>query len=625
MIKEIFLGTDTKGFESVKTNKKDIIQNISRVNIFIGPNNSGKSRLIRTFFSDDDFCFSQIKLNDLNIFLSDIKKTIESAYRGTGVSFSVTISPIADQITQIPYSTIKQNRFAEFIQSIIRNIEIVITNTYRRRSNEENEFLTKMENARIHLNEILDADSKYEFQKYYIPILRGLRPIQFKDGDTYDGTMDVYRLRTFSDYFKKLNLPNAKIVQDSIFTGLEIYGDVKRKLLQKKDERNKIQQFEKFLKENFFPDKDISLIPEIDKDVLLVGIGDNKEPERELYHLGDGIQAIIQMLYPIFMRKGENAIFFIEEPELSLHPGMQRLFLNTLLSDDFASMQFFLTTHSNHFLDITNDDDNISIYSFKKSQEGKFQIRTLDGPENHVLNEIGVRNSSVFLANCSIWVEGITDRKYIRRFLDVYKKKHSKTHYLEDLHYTFVEYAGSNIVHWDFNDADNKESDNINALRHNNKIFLIADSDIDNNGKTSKYKAKLHEGLRVALEENFHLTEGKEIENMLSAKVISRIIEEYENSDSLEFKVDFNSTRKLKSFNSEEKISKPIYWKYNVGEYIDKNLKGRKHTYQERTTVRYKDAFCEKAIKNINSTDDLSEEALKLCKKLMKFIEESNA
>ena len=66
---------------------------------------------------------------------------------------------------------------------------------------------------------------------------------------------------------------------------------------------------------------------------IFVKIGGREE--RELHNLGDGINALILVLYKLFTAD-KGAWIFIEEPELNLHPGLQRIFLQTLLRDPWV-------------------------------------------------------------------------------------------------------------------------------------------------------------------------------------------------------------------------------------------------------------------------------------------------
>lgn len=68
------------------------------------------------------------------------------------------------------------------------------------------------------------------------------------------------------------------------------------------------------------------------------------------------------------IKENENILVFIEEPEQLLHPGFQRKLIEVLLNcEDFSNFQFFFTSHSNHFLDITLDYDDVSIFTIKNS------------------------------------------------------------------------------------------------------------------------------------------------------------------------------------------------------------------------------------------------------------------
>ena len=208
-----------------------------------------------------------------------------------------------------------------------------------------------------------------------------------------------------------------------------------------------------------------------------------------------------------------------------MHPSFQRAFLEVLCEHD--QHQYFITSHSNHFLDMTLDFENISVFHFSKEKEvveGKpnFKVRTTSTRDHRLLFDLGVKNSSVFLSNSTIWVEGIADRFYLRAYMKKYieelkddkaDEKKILSSFREDYHYSFVEYQGANLTHWNF-DQNDENSDNILTTSICGNVFLIADGDISNKGKGNR--AAIYKKM---LGERFHELPVKEIENLIPEKI----------------------------------------------------------------------------------------------------------
>ena len=233
------------------------------------------------------------------------------------------------------------------------------------------------------------AFTRYREQtRYYIPMLRGMRPpatptnAALEPGQ--DGN-DTYELRTYQDYFSQAGWPSKKPDAEPanigagyqqrprIFTGLGIYADMQRRLLSPlQAERDSIRVYEQFLSQQFFSGAPVTLTPALhkydadkrsDNDVVYLKIGDSKD--HPIYDLGDGMQSLIICTYPIITELSDGALFFLEEPDLCMHPSLQRIFLNVLRRyHQDKGHQFFLTTHSNHLLDLLEDEQLVSIYSF---------------------------------------------------------------------------------------------------------------------------------------------------------------------------------------------------------------------------------------------------------------------
>ncbi|MCU7746728.1 AAA family ATPase, partial [Priestia megaterium] len=480
------------------------------------------------------------------------------------------------------------------------------------------EFKKVLEDYQIQINEIIPSDEeeyRMNFKRVYVPTLRGLRGYRDTVHNNNDNT-DIYKDRTQNDYFREFSDPLE------IHTGLNLYNEITDMLLGSVQQRYNMLKFQEFLSQSFFEGQQVTITPARHSDIIKVKIG--TETEKNIFDLGDGIQSLIILTFPLFKFLGENLLLFVEEPELYLHPGMQRKFMEIIMDKQFAHHQFFFTTHSNHFLDMTLDMDKVSVYKFKKELgehsgsvteeiDATFSIENVSNEDRSVLQELGVKNSAVLLSNCTIWVEGITDRFYIRRFLKVFQESNPNLkQFKEDIHYSFVEYSGGNITHWSFLDDYEKESDesqvSMNADKICSTLFLISDKDGDE-------KQPRQEKLKEVLGERYYCLECKEIENILSADTIREVIAEYEQGTIEHLK--------KKEFTQED------YRNQYLGTFIDgllpKETRKRKGKYAARSgTIASKLEFCKRAINRIDSYEQLSQEAKDLTKAIYEFIKLNN-
>ncbi len=214
-------------------------------------------------------------------------------------------------------------------------------------------------------------------------------------------------------------------------------------------------------------------------------------------------------------------------------------------------------------------------------------------------------------------MEGITDRLYFRHFLEIYQQSlpSSSQRFLEDVHFSFVEYGGGNITHWSFLDSN----EGINAERLCGRLMLISDSD---DAADRSKKAKRHEQLKTVLEDRFLCLECREVENLLVPDVLKSVIREYEGDDVelKDFQQDAYKTRYLGTFIESSVLINESTRTASSGR---PSAKGKKRS-KGSGTIKDKDVFCRKAISHIKSVDDLSPEALKTVKRIYDFIAEQN-
>lgn len=613
MTKYILLNNDDKNIENYYDylgNKLLNIGPLKKLNLLVGTNNSGKSRFIRNLIkktskavlyvsSEQDEGKYEFKRKVDYIINSFCKEKFDSIDSPNSIKFKEKLESekYIDKLMKI------LNLLEPFEESFKENLlnEAVITLD----SNISKELLTKDD-------------------FYYIPILRGIENFEkyFKLDSISNIQMtisDFNKLNDYTDLAKKIytlkTVTEYGISRNSVFTGEDFHNYVVDILLGDEDGRNKFHEFEKFIDDNFYDGEGFSINANKEKRCLMVKVKNDKE--HEIYHLGDGIKQLIVILYQIFLHKDEEYTFYIEEPEINLHPGFQRKLMELLMSDMFKKHTYFINTHSNHIIDIINDYDDVALFKFTKGE--KLIISKITNNNVSLLNELGIRSSSIFLSNCTIWVEGISDRIYLKKYLDLYfKHQQIENLYKENIHYSFVEYQGNNITHWNFDvENDSEEQINIKWLSHN--AFLIVDNDNAASNPSGKKNLR-HNSLEKILNDNFYKLKYREMENLISLDILEKMLKTDNNLHELTFK-RYNSPQ-TKHLYEQKRISNPNAY---LGEFIEDTYSGIKRYRTDKSkTVKNKAEFAKKICDEINDWDDLTEEAKNLTVSVFNFIKRNN-
>lgn len=442
-------------------------------------------------------------------------------------------------------------------------------------------------------------------KRTYIPTLRTARTL--KDNKSNYEVPDLFSATIINDY----ELAKSNVI---VHTGLALYNAIDEKRNSEIDDREEFERFEVFLSETFFNGKPVRVVPNRRKINILVAVD---REERALPHLGDGIQAIILLLYPLFIAP-KGAWFFIEEPETHLHPGFQRLFIKTVAAHPVLlqkKLTVFLTTHSNHLLDFAIDEaKNINLFTFRKTlgEAGKasYQVQLTVPHDLACLTALGVQNSSVFLSNCTIWVEGITDRIYLKAYLKAYLEHRRQTFsLLEGLHYSFLEYAGANVSHYAFGAGPQRVTvtdgalRDIQALSISNRIMLIADQDAGKETKHDRLTSQQHTGFEYVV------LPTREIENLLTPEVIVAALKKLYPKQA----GNFDAGQLKQGLYKSTYLARHLQGKFA-------NLPASFMADSGTVASAKKRQFAEAAAEAITSWDMLSDEAKKLTEQVFKFI-----
>lgn len=577
----------------------------SKLNLLIGPNNSGKSRFARTLITSDD---NELLIHDqeTSYKLKEQYKFILDLFQKDVTVNGVNGSTLHSFIEGLLFSKNELNKNFTAIKNLIHEASDV----NRNRSGGPHPHIYPEMQRHVRSSRYNPPTGELNIKtdvQYYIPILRGMRPLNTSN--------DYYLERTIKDYFPS-GLNNLNII-----TGHDIYELLASHLLGKPEQREKIKNYERLLSSEFFNGEEITLIPEYGKDTVAVKLG--SADQFPIYDLGDGLQQIIIITSAAYLNS-EESTFTIEEPEISLHPGLLRQLALFLLNH--TSHTYFITTHSNSLIDLAELNSDITISRFRKNHESNgFTIKN-GIKDREILLDLGVKASSLYLSNATIWVEGITDRIYLKSFMTNYinhaedDEKEILQSYIENYHYSFVEYQGGTLGHWCFSDEEDATDERLKALRTSSNILLLVDGDINDKGERLNI-------LKREFGEKLEVIPGKEIENILPEKII------------IEAAIGIYGNKRIanKDENFEGKIKKLTYSKYinssnGIGYHLDKTLglKGKgKDTLrvfaEQSGTIKDKVNFAITAANIMNETKwELTPEISTLCRVIFDHIKQAN-
>lgn len=481
---------------------------LGKINLVIGQNNIGKSNIINYL--------SNILPSALNAYQEDINFKFDPIDKH--------ISTNTDQNYQSFALAIKaETYFAKhFGRLLTDDVRELITLFFK-------SFGHLGDDGYIWFEYKYSINSKFEYSIDYETAKDTLAPMQwqtiwsqisgYRGGSLTDWISDVLRIISQNTFelspieltpaIRKIGEPGSEPIG---FDGAGIIDSLAKLQNPGREEREKRVKFDKINKflRVVLDNKDATIEIPYERDMILVHMDGKILP---LTSLGTGIHEVIILASTSTVL--DNTILCVEEPELHLHPLLQKKLLNYL--SEHTSNQYIFTTHSAHLLD-TNGAQIFHV----RSQSGKTTVESISSSKekSRICQDLGYKASDILQANCVIWVEGPSDRIYINFWL-----KALDDSLVEGVHYSIMFYGGKLFSHLTADDNDDSDLRDFISLRKLNRCACIVfDSDKSSpqkrlNATKKRLQKEFNEGPGFAW-----VTKGREIENYISSDNIESCV-----------------------------------------------------------------------------------------------------
>ena len=486
-------GLRFKGYKSFTQEYVEILE-FEKINVFIGKNNSGKSSyldIIKDIIDPNELDKNPFLKNGLEIQLVHALSEEEIRYVFSENTFGGGIP------------TENHYMFGKNYIGKKMNFRISVEKDYRTRERDfqyqyvenKNVFEAEYNNYWNQFGERMRSLWKeYEFRR--LDAERNIVPeVESNDENINlngEGASNLIRkIINYSEY-------DENIVQEELLTALNaiIYPETTY-------ENIKIQQ--------------VDDAGELKWEIFL----QEKGKRYALSKMGSGLKTIILVLANLLIipklkaYKNKKIIYAFEELENNLHPALQRkLFEYIYKYAQDNDIMIFLTTHSHVAINTFCDKEGTQIFHVEK-QDGVSKMHKIDDyiSKTTLLNDLDVRASDILQSNGIIWVEGPSDRVYIKRWLKIFGGDEIE----EGRDYQFLYYGGRLLSHYT---AEQDCEDLISILLTNRNAAIVIDSDKrKNNSKINETKKRVKNEF-----EKYGafcwITKGKEIENYLEKEAI---------------------------------------------------------------------------------------------------------
>jgi predicted ATPase len=497
-----------EGFRSLSSSSE--IRIGEGINIIVGPNNSGKSNLLRAValilspkgyrsdvldrldYRDPSAPTARVilRIHDPGILA---KRHHGKPYAGEVESFLSHLFKSQNSI-EVAYSVSSTGKELEFITEPLKDH---VAAAFR-----NNQPL--MQRVWAHLND----RSGGGYDQHWVP--ESIRPLFDILPDIQRPTVYLNSTRYITDGAEIKHASHAPIMSKPLEpnTIVELLFKLQNPRPGEERDRIKFRAIRDFLRD-VTSNQTLELDVSHDKSTINIEMDQRRLP---LSNLGSGIEQLL--IIATFAVSFQNETILIDEPELHIHPILQRklmMFLNK------TGNRFFITTHSPSIIDAVP----ATVHKVQLLN-GETVVSAVNIPSERyaAVSELGYRPSDLVQTNFIIWVEGPFDKIYIKSWL-----RQLDPTLLEGIDYSVVFYGGKVLSHFAIGNETEREF--VDVLTINRRCAIMIDSDRSAedkpiNATKTRVIGEAERAGAVAI-----ITEGREIENYVSPEIYKRIMTEF--------------------------------------------------------------------------------------------------